>query len=364
MPRTSKNQQDFATNLLKWHQEKNDRKMPWKGERDPYRIWLSEIILQQTRVEQGLRYYNHFIETYPDVHTLANAPEDQVFKSWEGLGYYSRCRNLIASARKISKERGGRFPETYGEILTLKGVGPYTAAAISSFAFNLPHAVVDGNVFRVLSRIFGISTPIDSTEGKAEFTALANQLLNVKEPALYNQAIMDFGAVICKPVPLCEQCVFRDSCHAFLNSEIQLLPVKEKKIRMRKRWFYYIVLRHGDAVAVRQRNEKDIWQQLFEFPMVELDMEHDPREVTTTLIGKKGMLNETGYELITTSATYKQQLSHQMIIGQFIEIRVKNKPNNADFLWVSPSELKQFAFPRLINHYLEALEELTMANSQ
>src|SRR5258705_2565557 len=179
MKRTSQYDQEnrFTTLLLKWNREKNTRQMPWKGEKDPYKIWLSEIILQQTRVEQGLNYYNNFIKTFPDVHSLAKAPDEKVFKLWEGLGYYSRCRNLIASAKYISKELKGKFPETYEDIKALKGIGPYTAAAISSFAFNLPHAVVDGNVFRVLSRVFGINTPIDSTEGKKEFTALADKLL-------------------------------------------------------------------------------------------------------------------------------------------------------------------------------------------
>ena len=191
--------------------------MPWKGEKDPYKIWLSEIILQQTRVEQGLNYYHRFIKTFPDVHQLGKAPDAKVFKLWEGLGYYTRCRNLIATARYISKELNGEFPAAYDEIKALKGIGPYTAAAISSFAFNLPHAVVDGNVFRVLSRIYGIQTPIDSTEGKKYFTRLANEKLDKELPGVYNQAIMDFGAIVCKPAsPLCGDCVFNKICFAFV----------------------------------------------------------------------------------------------------------------------------------------------------
>ena len=224
--------------------------MPWKGEKDPYKIWLSEIILQQTRVEQGLAYYTNFIKTFPTVHQLAKAPDEKVFKLWEGLGYYSRCRNLLATARFISKELKGKFPDNYESIKALKGIGPYTAAAISSFAYNLPHAVVDGNVFRVLARVFGISKSIDSTEGKKQFTVLAEELLDKNHPGLYNQAIMDFGAVICKPAaPLCDTCVFKKECYAFRHNKVNALPVKEKKINIKKRWFYYLVLEYSKLLS-------------------------------------------------------------------------------------------------------------------
>jgi len=204
------NKKRFAELLIKWNKKENKRVMPWKGEKDPYKIWLSEIILQQTRVEQGLEYYNRFVKVFPEINKLAKAPDKKIFKLWEGLGYYTRCRNLITTARFIVKEKKGVFPQTYEEIISLKGVGPYTAAAISSFAFNLPHAVVDGNVYRVLSRVFGIKKPVDSTEGKKYFNGLANELLSKEQPGIYNQAIMDFGAIICKPSsPLCTACVFR-----------------------------------------------------------------------------------------------------------------------------------------------------------
>ena len=189
----------FSKRLLHWNKIQNKRAMPWKGEKDPYKIWLSEIILQQTRVEQGWNYYNRFVSTFPNIKKLAAAPEEKVFKLWEGLGYYTRCKNLIATAKFIAKEKQGEFPNAYNEILDLKGVGPYTAAAIASFAFNLPHAVVDGNVFRVLARFFGIETATDSTTGKKLFSGLAEELLDKKLPGIYNQAIMDFGAMICKP---------------------------------------------------------------------------------------------------------------------------------------------------------------------
>lgn len=261
----------FAKRVLIWDKNENTRQMPWKGEKDPYKIWLSEIILQQTRVEQGLKYYQNFINAFPHVHTLAKAPEEKVFKLWEGLGYYSRCRNLIATAKFISKDLRGAFPRDFESILQLKGVGNYTASAIASFAYNLPHAVLDGNVFRVLSRIFDIETPIDSTEGKKYFSEIAQKMLPKKRAGEYNQAIMDFGAVICKPYPECETCFFNDQCKAYLQGKQDLLPIKEKKIKIRERWLNYFILKYKDKVLIRQRTSKDIWQQLFEFLLIETE---------------------------------------------------------------------------------------------
>lgn len=219
----------FTKNLLKWNSRQNSRSLPWKGEKDPYKVWLSEIILQQTRVEQGLAYYYKFISAFPSVYDLAIAPEQKIFKLWEGLGYYSRCKNLILTAKLISEDMEGKFPHTYEDLQALKGIGPYTAAAIASFAYNLPYAVVDGNVKRVISRYFGISTPINNSNGKKLYGHLAGALLNKKQPAVYNQAIMDFGAVVCKPqLPSCPLCVQRKDCQAFKHKWIKLLPVKEK----------------------------------------------------------------------------------------------------------------------------------------
>ena len=231
-------QHPFTQILLNWHENENDRTMPWKGEKNPYKIWLSEIILQQTRVDQGMNYYLEFINKYPTVTDLALANDDDVFKLWEGLGYYSRCKNMLISARQIVNEYNGVFPADYDSILKLKGVGPYTAAAIASFAYDLPHAVLDGNVFRVLARYFGISTPIDGSEGKVYFAQLAKQLLHEGASASYNQAIMDFGATICTPkLPLCSVCVFNQQCEAFFNKKVQELPVKAKKRRNGKDGF-------------------------------------------------------------------------------------------------------------------------------
>ena len=324
--------------------------MPWKGEKDPYKIWLSEIILQQTRVEQGLVYYNNFINTFPDIDKLAKAPESTIFKLWEGLGYYTRCRNLIATARYISTELKGKFPSSYDEILALKGVGPYTAAAISSFAYNLPYAVLDGNVFRVLSRVFGIDTAIDSTEGKKMFTGLANELLELKQPGLYNQAIMDFGAMLCKPAaPLCGVCVFKKICVAFLQNKISKLPAKEKKITIRKRWFYYLVLEYNNKIAIRQRTEKDIWQDLYEFPLIEGEKVQRTRSVLEQA-GKEGWLLKNNYEVIQSSALFEQKLSHQLIAGVFITLKMKKKPLfKKEVIWLTRKELKKYSFPRIIN---------------
>lgn len=344
----------FSKLLLKWNQEKNTRQMPWKGEKDPYKIWLSEIILQQTRVEQGLSYYKNFIRNFPDVHKLAAASESSVFKLWEGLGYYSRCRNLIASAKFISTECKGVFPDTYESIRALKGVGPYTAAAIASFAYNLPYAVLDGNVFRVLARVFGSNITIDSSEGKKHFAGLAEKLLNKNKPGIYNQAIMDFGAVICKPVsPGCSTCVFNKHCVAFLTNKVNELPVKEKKTQVRKRWFFYLVMEYKNRVAVRQRTGKDIWQGLHDFPMIETGNESTPEEIIKKAIKNK-WLQEGGYTIAALSGIYKQQLSHRFIAGRFINIHCRKKPVlPQEFTWLEKKEINKYAFPQLINQFLK-----------
>ena len=329
--------------------------MPWKGEKDPYKIWLSEIILQQTRVEQGLAYYRRFINKFPDIKKLASAPDEKIFKLWEGLGYYSRCRNLIVTARFIVKELHGRFPDNYEAIKSLKGIGPYTAAAISSFAFNLPYAVVDGNVFRVLSRVSGIAIPVDSTKGKKYFASLAEDLLDKKHPGIYNQAIMDFGAVICKPVaPLCSQCPFRKYCFAYLNNKVNELPVKEKKISIRKRWFYYIVMEYQNDVLLHRRDEKDIWQGLYEFPLVESERELSKQELIR-LLKKKKWMGDKASEITLISPVLKQQLSHQLITGQFIKLQMKQRPQlGEEWFWIKKEKAKKYPFPRFINQWINS----------
>ena len=342
----------FSSHLLHWHSTKNTRSMPWKNEKDPYKIWLSEIILQQTRVSQGLEYYEKLVEKYPTIGQLAAAKEQEVFKQWEGLGYYSRCRNMIATARYISLECGGKFPDKYDEIISLKGIGPYTASAIASFAFNKPYAVVDGNVFRVLSRYFCINSPVDTSQGKKQFALLAQQLLVKEKPALYNQAIMDFGAVICKPQqPLCLECILQDQCCAYIKKSVHLLPLKSKKIEKRKRWFYYILLQSGNDVMLFHRNKKDIWKGLHEFLLLE---QSDPIEIEQLI---PGILADNflpvKFSLKHISPDYIQQLTHQTIYGKFIKIYVQKFPTIPEAIIVQNKKVKQLAFPRMITQYLE-----------
>jgi A/G-specific adenine glycosylase len=342
----------FTKQLLKWNEDVNNRPMPWKGEKDPYKIWLSEIILQQTRVEQGWAYYNRFVSTFPDVKKLAKAAEEKVFKLWEGLGYYTRCKNLIATAKFIAGEKQGIFPNTYEEILDLKGIGPYTAAAIGSFAFNLPHAVVDGNVFRVLSRYFGIDTATDSTTGKKLFTQLAEELLDAKQPGIYNQAIMDFGAVICKPQnPLCTQCPLKNKCIALAQDKVDLLPVKAGKLTKKLRWFYYFIVEFNGKVYVRKRGPKEIWENLHEFLLLETDRFMTVEEIKSTQFYKDLMVRNKPWEF-QVSKMYKQQLTHQTLQGSFIQLKLAHEPNLKDYKAVSYKEMKKLAFPRFITAYL------------
>ena len=345
---------EFSRLLLRWNQLENNRQMPWKGEKDPYKIWLSEIILQQTRVEQGLAYYHRFIASFPTVDQLAEAPESLVFKHWEGLGYYSRCRNLLASARFISRQLGGRFPSRYDDIRALKGVGPYTAAAVASFAYNLPYAVVDGNVFRVLSRVFGVSLPIDSTGGKKYFNTLAAEVLDKKNPGVFNQAIMDFGATVCKPVAaVCEACVFKKVCYAFIHGKINELPVKEKKPATRKRFFYYLVMEYKGSIAIRQRTAKDIWNQLHEFPMIEAGGTKYKKQILAEA-EKRGLLPASDYyDVVSISEVFRQQLTHQSITGQFIRVKLK-KAIPGEWNWISRKQMAGLAFPKFINQYLQS----------
>lgn len=341
----------FSKKLLEWYNPAS-RNLPWKQTNDAYKIWLSEIILQQTRVEQGTPYYLAFIKQYPTVKKLAAAPLDDVLKLWEGLGYYSRARNLHVAAQQVMEEHKGKFPETHAEILQLKGIGNYTAAAISSFAYNLPHAVLDGNVFRVLSRVFGIETPIDSTEGKKQFEQLAQQLLDKKNPSTYNQAIMDFGALVCKPQnPLCEQCPFSSECKALELNKISLLPVKAKKLIKSERHFHYFVLFDAKDIYIKQRTANDIWKGLFEFPVFESPQStvNSQQIVSHPYIKKYGEPSTVDCRL-----SYKQTLSHQYINGHFYEIKLGKLPKlDKTYLKIPKNTILNYAFPKIVRSYLE-----------
>lgn len=351
-----KKQQRFKTQLLDWFAH-NHRPLPWKGERDPYLIWLSEIILQQTTVQQGLPYFERFRERYPSVKDLAAAPDDDVMKLWEGLGYYARARNLLVTARHIAFELNGVFPTTYTDILTLKGVGPYTAAAIASFGFGEAKAVVDGNVYRVLSRVFGIETPIDSTEGKHQFNQLAAEVLDEKRPADFNQAIMDFGATHCTPSrPKCgEACPMHTICTAFAEENVDNLPIKSKKLTKRERFFNYLMLNEGDFIYIKKRTEKDIWQDLYEFPLIETSVLTEDESI----ILKE--FSPTFYTELTVerkSAPMRQLLTHQRIIAIFWEIKVKNADilRGGNFLKIDKKDVIKYAFPKVIDNYLSSNE--------
>ena len=346
---------DFTRKLLAWNRSENTRSMPWKGEKDPYKIWLSEIILQQTRVEQGWDYYEKFIEQFPTIDHLARAPEKKVYKLWEGLGYYSRCRNLIATSRKISSENAGLFPITYEEMVQLKGIGPYTASAIASFAFDLPHAVVDGNVKRVLARYYGVSTPMDSGTGMKFFAELAAALLDKKRPGLYNQAIMDFGATICKPKnPRCPSCILSDGCQAFKHGWVNQLPIKGKRLIKEKRWLNYLVIQtERDSYYLRQRLGKDIWQQLYEFVLWETDQPIRTEDIAISPFIRK-IFDRQPFKILNISKIFKQQLTHQTIQGRFIKIEIKKPLSKLkEYKLVNYKKIREYPFPKFISDYLQ-----------
>jgi A/G-specific adenine glycosylase len=346
----------FATKLLQWYHPEN-RNLPWKNTQNPYLIWLSEIILQQTRVAQGTPYYLKFEKSFPTIESLANAPIEKVLKLWEGLGYYSRARNLHAAAKYVVDELNGAFPNNYKDLLQLKGIGEYTAAAIASFAYDEPVAVVDGNVFRVLARIFGVFTPIDLPEGKKIFRTLAEKALDRNRPALYNQAIMDFGATHCLPKrPLCEICPFQIDCHAFQQQVIEQLPVKSKRLIKKSRYFNFIVLMDDSSILIEKRSKQDIWKGLFEFPMVET--EHELIGLDNILdVANKLKMNFSSQIVthIKTSPIYKQTLTHQNIQAHFAIFKLNEFPfmEFSENLTLIPKEmLKNYPFPKIINDFL------------
>lgn len=341
---------DFSLLICEWYR-RNKRDLPWRSTRDPYKIWLSEIILQQTRVDQGMSYYLKFVKHYPTVKHLAEASEQEVLNDWQGLGYYSRARNLHKAAKQIVNEFKAEFPNDYEHILKLSGVGPYTSAAISSFAYNEAQAVVDGNVFRVLSRVFDIDTDIMSTQGKKEFDVLAKELLPSSNPGEHNQALMEFGALHCTfHQPKCENCVLQAKCLAFQNKTVLERPVKLKKVKMRNRYFNYFHIEKDGLLVLNKRAEKDIWQHLYEFPMIETEKKLSDEEIAH-LCERKFNLKISKVVLMK-----KHILSHQNIHAQIAQVHI-NKINTQDFaeyLVILKSELIDYPIPRLLERYFEA----------
>jgi len=307
----------FAPKILNWYYE-HQRDLPWRQTRDPYKVWLSEIILQQTRVAQGMPYYFRFVEAFPTVNELANAPEEQVLKLWQGLGYYSRARNLHATAKIVAEDFDGKFPETYKGLKSLKGVGDYTASAIASFCFDVPEPVVDGNVYRVLSRYFGIDIPINSTEGIKYFKELAREIMDAENIRDYNQGIMEFGAIQCAPKkPYCLLCPLQESCVALKENKVDQLPIKLNKIKIRNRYFNYLVLLDDDRNTIlEQRTGKGIWQNLYQFPLVESEKMLQAEELMP-LISKNTTVPETQSLSLYNNEPVVHKLSHQHLYTQF-----------------------------------------------
>ncbi|EON75224.1 A/G-specific adenine glycosylase [Lunatimonas lonarensis] len=348
----------FTNQLLAWYPD-HKRDLPWRYTRDPYIIWLSEIILQQTRVVQGLPYFELFLQRFPTIFDLAAAAEGEVLRCWQGLGYYSRARNLHACAKEIVRERNGKFPQSYEGLLKLKGVGPYTAAAIASFAFLEPKAVLDGNVYRVLSRYFGVYSDIGSGQGKRDFEKLAAEVLSKEQPDIYNQAIMEFGSLQCTPQqPDCGSCPLVSTCFAFANKAVGELPVKLGRTKVRDRYFHYFYVTCGDEVVINQRRGNDIWRGLVDFPLEESELDERPDVDQSPLLKELGRLDPI--VLLPQEPPRKHILSHQRIMADFVEVVVPPRFASELSLWcegkgyqmIDHRTLGELGKPKLILGYL------------
>ncbi len=341
--------QSFSSTLLEWHSHQ-DRYLPWKEDNNVFYIWLSEIILQQTRVEQGIPYYLKFRQRFKSVIDLANCSDEELMKLWQGLGYYSRARNLHAAAKQI-KEQGGQFPTTYEGLLELKGVGPYTAAAIASFAYNLPVPVQDGNVNRVIARIFGITEAIDTKEGRAQIQTCLEGVFDKGNPATFNQAIMDFGALQCKPKsPVCKVCPFISQCIAFQDEMVDNIPFKAKRIKKTNRSLHYLICKRKDKYVIRKRTGKGIWRHLHDFVLIE-NKTLDQETISATLDD----LGISDYEMIEKKGPFKHVLTHQNLQVYFhhIDAQQVNLKKGSDYFLVDRKNLVKFAFPKIIDWYLK-----------
>lgn len=340
----------FSRQLAPWYRA-GHRPLPWRETKDPYRIWLSEVILQQTRVDQGLAYFQRFLQRWPSVVDLAGASEEQVLKQWQGLGYYSRARNLLAAARQVVHDHGGRFPTTHAELIQLKGVGDYTASAIASICFGKPDAVVDGNVYRVLARFAGIATPIDSTEGRRQFKALATELLDPAHPGDHNQAVMELGATVCVPRnPLCDRCPLQSKCVAFSTGTTSELPVKAARTKTRNRYFNYLYITANKQLYVQQRGAGDIWQGLFELPLIESDRPLKQHAMLAALNKAFG----TGWKIIAGRERPAHVLSHQVIHATFWRA-IPSKAFTIPAPWrLLPLEsVRDLALPKLLEKWVD-----------
>ena len=345
--------------LIRWYEE-NKRDLPWRRTSDPYLVWISEIILQQTRVVQGLEYFNRFTERFPNVAALAMADEDEVMKYWQGLGYYSRARNLHAAAQQIMNDFDGVFPRTREEVLSLRGIGDYTVAAICSFAYRLPYATVDGNVFRVLARLFDVDLPIDGGEGKKYFTALAQSLLDERRPDLFNQAMMEFGALQCVPKsPDCECCPLNGKCLGLAARRVERLPVKSGKTVVKPRYFNYLYI-HGQGMTLLfKRTGNDIWRNLYEFPLIETERAVTWEELSGMAVFQELFDGIEKVEIIREYVAKKHVLSHRVIYPVFYEIRVDSFSESMEkYLKVPDDRVGEYAVSRLIQSYLEVRDGL------
>jgi A/G-specific adenine glycosylase len=346
---------DFKNIITSWYRL-NKRELPWRETSDPYHIWVSEVILQQTRVVQGTGYYQRFIESFPTIFHLAEAHEDSVLKVWQGLGYYTRARNLHKGAKIVVEKYGGLLPESYDELLKITGIGPYSAGAIASFAFQKPVPAIDGNVYRIMSRIFGVFSSPETAEGKREFYRLVSELMDKKAPDSFNQALLDFGALQCVPrSPNCSVCPFSQHCYALRNNLIDSLPVKGKKIATRDRFFTYVLIRYKNYTFISKRKSKDIWHSLYEFPLIETNYLPNEPEIDKLPEWLK-LFNGVGLSVTFISPVVKHLLSHQTIYSRFVVVEIDEVSKNIkqSYLKVYTYNISNYSVPRLIDNFLAA----------